>query len=139
MTWLRRYHLDRGSGENQPPPRKSALWFGVLAGPTAWGLAFMLNVFIIRGACLAPWAATRYWIIILAGLVALAGLLTAHASYRRLRSHEESQMTYQPGDDRFLASSGLLLSGISLLLALGLLIALLALDPCSFGRGDVRL
>lgn len=114
------------------------MWFGVLAGPLAWGVAFMVSVFLIRGDCLAPIATSRY-ILLAAGLVVSAsGVLISWRNWLHTRDERATSGGLR-GSSRFLSIAGLAWSGISVLMIVGLLVTLLALDPCSAGRLDVRL
>lgn len=131
-------HRKHGDGPARSVPSEFAMWFGVLAGPLAWGVAFMVSVFLIRGDCLAPTVASRYLLLGVALVVAAAGVFLSWRNWLLMRDWRPESAGL-PGSSRFLAIAGLSWSGISVLMVVGLLVTLMVLDPCAAGRMDVRL
>lgn len=119
------------------------LWFGLFASPIIWSIHFMLGYLLIEAACGTQLLGFRilgvgawFFFEILLTLFAIAGVIwNAWWSYRSWRYYAslnpEEEFPLQAYDrDEFLALSGLLLSGIILLLLLYNLYPFLTLRPC---------
>jgi formate hydrogenlyase subunit 3/multisubunit Na+/H+ antiporter MnhD subunit len=102
-------------------------WFAVVAGPVAWFIAHVASWMLVPGAHDAG-SLTGIYLVDLAAL-AIAGIAAALAAgrLRMLRGAPEDDRRAQRA--RFLATSGLALSALSIVLVVGLTLPLVLLVP----------
>ncbi len=110
-----------------------ALWFGVLAGPTAYAVVFLLTLALDDPACLYGFGLVRLAAV---GGAALVTVAAGAASWRRwgvLMERVPEGAGGLPGGERLLAFAGVALSIMALLLLAAHASALPFLDPCTAG------
>jgi hypothetical protein len=120
----------RAQRETPPGERPGPLWFGVLAGP----LAFLVNLQVMY--MLVPWACTGGWRL---GLwlfpplmvaLALAGVLVAWTSWRRVGREWPGEEGGPQPRSRFLATLGVLVSATMALVVVAHWLATFFISPC---------
>jgi hypothetical protein len=111
-------------------PRAIALqWFGILGGPLAWLLQFIVNYALVRRACIAHSTTALHvvsalflLVVIAAGIVSLLGFLKARQQFT-----SEDEAAARP---HFLALLGLLTSSLYTLGIIMQVIASFVWSPC---------
>jgi hypothetical protein len=102
-------------------------WFAVLAGPLAWFVAHVASWMLVPGAHEAGPLAALYVIDAAALAISLTSGALALGRIRTLRRVAEPDRRAQRA--RFLATGGLALSALSVLLVVGLTLPLVLLVP----------
>ena len=115
------------------PLTRTALWFALLGPPLSWTGELVLGYGVEEADCGKAgthWTLhTTAWeaaLLVLCGLVGVAGLGAAVALWRRSERHEPDPR----GRIAFLAVSALLIDGLFLALILLTGIGTVVLDPC---------
>jgi hypothetical protein len=118
----RRYTSARGLLE---------LWAGILIAPLAWSLHLSAGYFLSNVICESRWNLAFLIVSAIFLAMALTGVSYARSNYRN------TGREWPRGDadgilirSRFLAVSGMLLSGLCVLLIVAQTIPMLALEPC---------
>jgi hypothetical protein len=119
-----------------------ALWFGVLAGPTAWGAHLLAGYALVSLRCtfglfdarLLGFSVLDYALFVLTVLtvaLTVAGAVVAHRRWRRFGGGGllDRDRTQPPG--RFMALTGLASSAVFLLAIVLQAIPFLVLRPCA--------
>jgi len=103
----------RGGGTAAAERGGVALWAGVFAGPAAWALDETVSYSLAPTACAAGAKLPLHLASVAAFLLALLGLLTAAAAWRRVGGGGEAEGPGASpilGRRRFMALSGIVLS-----------------------------
>ena len=115
-----------------------ALWFGILAGPAAWGVQVLLGYGVEEIAC-SPASqserllgvSTESWIVvahIVLTAVTVVALLVAFVCWRRTADGDRS-----PGNRaRWLATAGIMVSALFLVVILSGFMPSIFLDTCEY-------
>jgi hypothetical protein len=134
----------------EPAPAKHrvgiwALWFGLFGAAVAWSIQELAGAAIIGHACYPSWqprfipTSSGVWTITLVMSLAmlalgLAASLTAYRSWRRTRREDSGaeHRQLEIGEDRarFMAISGVIVSGILLLNLMMNALVLFLVPPC---------
>lgn len=112
------------------PRGLAALWFGFLGGPLAWYLHLNISYALVRLICQTGDTMLLHLTTFATFLVALAALLMAVRSWRRLQGPESTRGAGTAGRSRFLALGGIALSGFFALILLVAWIPDFVIDPC---------
>jgi hypothetical protein len=120
-----------------------SLWFGLLAGPIAWSIYFLVGYGLTEFVCKLGQLEFRIWGLaalsaIIMGLTLVALLVTLYAGFlayrnwQRVKEDEPEEVQPSPPEEnsRFLALVGLLLSGLFSLVILLTGIPTFFLSPC---------
>ena len=94
------------------------LWFGLLAGPLAWGAHLAIGYLLVTLPCIVDVGSTRpllYALTAVTALVALAATAVATWAWRRAGVQAGGDLGESGGRPGFMAVFGVLTSGISLL------------------------
>lgn len=108
----------------------AALWFGMFAGPASWYIHLNASYALVRKIC----ETGDVWLLHLTTLVtllpALAGLVVAWRSWRRLGEPDSTVGGGALGRSRFMALGGIALSGFFVLVLLVAWIPDFVIQPC---------
>ena len=138
------------SARAEPAPARhrvtpAALWFGLFGAAVAWSIQELAGYAIISHACYPSWeprfipAASGVWTITLVlslimVVLGLAGGATAYGSWRRTRQPDSGvegrQLDHGEDRARFMAMSGMVVSGIVLFNLAMNAIVLFLVPPC---------
>jgi predicted membrane protein len=103
-------------------PSSTLLWISIMAGPTAWAICLESRFALVGWACLHQCA----WVLNLIGatalVAALAGALLGWSAFTRLDRDAHRA--------RFMAISGVIISGFFVIAVLANSIPTLFLHPC---------
>jgi hypothetical protein len=117
-------------GSPDEPVSRRALRFALLGGPVACIVAFMGNLFVVRGECDTPAVVGRLALVVLAALVSAGAGVVAWRSWQKVRGTVPPAAGGYPGRDRFFSIAGVAASVAGVLLSLGWLGVILVLDRC---------
>ena len=138
------------SARAEPAPARhrvaqAALWFGLFGAALAWSIQELAGYAIISHACYPSWeprlspAASGVWtttlvLSLIMVALGLAGGATAYRSWRRTRQPdsgaERRQLEHGEDRTRFMALSGMIVSGIVLFNLVMNAIVLFLVPPC---------
>lgn len=107
-----------------------ALWFGLLAGPAAWFLHLNISYSLVRLVCSSGQSWLLHFTTLATVLLAAAGIWVAWGSWKRVGQPGVTKGAGTLGRSRFLALSGIGLSGFFLLIILLAWIPDFLLHPC---------
>ncbi|HET8657187.1 MAG TPA: hypothetical protein VFL93_16795 [Longimicrobiaceae bacterium] len=119
-----------GAGEFRTERVEAALWFAVLAGPTAWILGMLANYSLVRVACAKHSMLSLHLVSLGALLLALGGGAVAWREWRRAGSEWPGEGSGPLVRSRFMAVIGVLASAFFTLVIVAQWIAQLFLNPC---------
>ena len=115
----------------RPLPGWAPLWFGVVGGQAAWGIALLVAYPTVAIVCDA--GASAIWIHLVrwsALAVALAATAVAHRSWRVARDAGDDVPAAQGARVRFMGLAGVVLSSAGAFLLFVEDIATWVIDPC---------
>lgn len=119
------------AGERFTQPRGLArLWYGVLAGAAAWKLQLVVNYALVPYACWQRAEWMNHGASLATLLLAASGAWVAWGSWRETGGGTDTAHGGAAGRSRFMALSGMALSGLFVLLILGQWIPNLLLGAC---------
>lgn len=111
-------------------PRTRELMYGLLIGAVAWKLQLMINYSLVPFACWRDLGVLIHLASLTMTLLALSGAWIAWGSWKRMGEGWEMELGGPLGRSRFMALSGIALSGFFALLIVGQWIPNLLLSPC---------
>ncbi len=134
---------------NQGSPNRSsgllALWFGLGAGPIAWGFHLIGSYVLVPFSCSLGTVLPIHLLTLVTGIITLASAIIAFIAWRRSGTDLEADLGAESDLDRpaarsgFMALSGVLLSGLFLLLILAEGTGPFFLPPCERRGGELGL
>ena len=110
------------------------LWFGLFGGLTAWILHLAIGFVIVLDGCALGMSYLRLTIGIVTAvlaLIALAAALVAYRTWGRVDEAGDGDVGDRRGRIRFMAVTGVWLSGLALLIIVLLGIPVALLNPCA--------
>lgn len=119
--------VDHESDERSGRPGP---WFAIFIGPLAWAADFALSLGLTPRACIVQSTALLLVFTAIALGAALAGLLVAISRWRELPSSTRRPGASRADPRRFLALSGIAVSGGFLVAILAAAIPRLLMNPC---------
>ncbi len=114
------------------------LWFGVGAGAIAWTVHLVLSYLLVPFSCSIGTVLPIHVVTLVAALITAAALVVSLRAWHRSRTGIEADVGAETGLNRsilrsgFMALSGVLLSGLFLLLILVEGVGPFFLDPCQY-------
>lgn len=108
----------------------AALWFGMLAGPAAWFLHLVISYSLVRLICQTGDSWLLHLTTFATLLLAAAGVLVAWRNVRRVGHLRATAADGTMGRSRFMAVSGIALSGFFLIVVLLAWLPDFFLSPC---------
>ena len=106
------------------------LWFGLLAPPLAFLLNLQLSYVLVWQACLTGHHGVLHLVPLGALLLALGGGVSAWYNWRRTREAQSNTTAGMLPRSRFMAETGLLSSGLFILVIVAQWLPNLLLSPC---------
>lgn len=111
------------------PPHIVRLWMGVLLAPAAWAMHFTISYALSGFACAPPQSWGLHLSTVVAAIIALGGGYLGWA-VRRETAEEPEGASDSMARGRFMATAGVVMSALFLLVILAQAIPLLLLEPC---------
>ena len=110
----------------------AVLWFGFVGGPLAWYLHLNISYALVRLICATGDTLLLHLTTLATLALAVAALVVAWLSWRRLRQPEVTTGSGTLGRSRFLAVGGIALSGFFALILIAAWIPDFLIDPCAW-------